>query len=487
MTIKNHILNTLALIRVPASQANCHARHDKAPRLHDKAPSRHDKAPRRYASSGLIVAGLCLLTLTFPIFANASPDLKRSFVLSSGYAERVFNSNEELVRFPLSVMQLWSLAPDAVNDVFDNSLASRISVGILEVPFSYWLTYALLVPFHEFGHARAFAAMDQGYFYTSSGIANAETSSFWLLSLIRLGTPPALVPGAGGAATVPIGNQFVFSRSLWEWIGGDPGLSAIIAGAGLNNQMLLGKKIAATVQEKNGHVTYLQHYVINKAYAALYASADEISIANGRPREGSDIAILLDAYAAKGYNISISDIKLNSLLSLASGTTFSFLRGYYNYFVHGSPVVEPAEVYGVRIPDINSYINSRGLSLEFVSGYRVAEWLRFDVAYEVVTRGDSTNQLTVAGHYDLAHSAPVLRRLRMSPEIVCELHGAFGGSLELEWGPYTQKSSAVLENISAYVRGALLNGRTLYGERNMPSMINRNVAFDFGFGIAYNY
>jgi hypothetical protein len=60
-------------------------------------------------------------------------------------------------------MQVWSLLPDAVVDVFNRSLASRIAVGIVELPFSFWLATSLFVPFHEFGHARAVAALGWNY------------------------------------------------------------------------------------------------------------------------------------------------------------------------------------------------------------------------------------------------------------------------------------------------------------------------------------
>lgn len=414
-----------------------------------------------------------------------SPDqqkLDRSFTLSSGYLERVFNSNEGLSYFPLSTMQLYSKGFDTITSGSKKTPQGRLGVALLELPVSYWFAHSLFTAYHEFGHARAMAGNNRDYFYTSFGFGiRTSMSSYWDLSFMRLFTPPFGFPGSGIAGTNYVGpSKNVLSPSLNQYYGSS-GLSIITSAGGLNNQTLLVKKVCDLVYENNGHITYFQHYLGNKIATYIYSKIDS----NLKNLSGSDIGSVLTEYSTKGYGITHFDLEQQSLVSLLSGTTYSFLRGYYNYIKSGNPIVETAEIFGFRIPDINAYINARGLSYEFVTGYRFSPHFRLDLAYERVWKGDSTQQLTPRFHYQLASLFPQLNDFWISTEIV--IGGGVGGSLEANWTPNVFNSDKFSTSLSYFTRVILYNSYTLYGERNTPSFNNKEIYPEFITGLSYKY
>ncbi len=126
---------------------------------------------------------------------------------------------------------------------------------------------------------------------------------------------------------------------------------------------------------------------------------------------------------------------MQSLLSLLSGSTAPFVLGYARYLSQGDPSVRPLEIAGVlRVPDLQSYINAKGLSLELVTGYRVSRHFYFELAYERIAVGDTEQQLTTTVHYQLASLFPALQDFWVTSDVV--IGGGVGGSLELKWSTF---------------------------------------------------
>lgn len=418
---------------------------------------------------------------------DAPSDLERRFTLSSGYIETYFNSNEGLVQFPLSSIQAYSKLFDTVVANFSDHWGVKLATITLELPISFWLAHSLFVPFHEFGHARAMAATGGSYSYGSFGYGTdfSNLTSFWSLSLLRLITPPFGFPGTGIGYTD--GNTGVISPALVQFWKKN-GYSIIESAAGLNNQMLLAKRIADTIYKRNGHMTYFQHYLGNKIAGFVYATLDQDlnksndPLANGR----SDPGAVLSGYAAKGYDITHRDLKIQSLVSLVSGTMFSLLRAYYDYFAHNSAVARPAEFFGIRIPDINSYINARGLSYEIESDYRISSALFVGLAYEFIWKGEFAQQFTPRARYNLASFLPVLHELWLNADLV--IGNGVGGSLNVDYAPFAIDDGNFWKRFAYFADLNVYNAYTLYGERNIVSLTNgKTVAPEVIFGVHLRY
>jgi hypothetical protein len=407
---------------------------------------------------------------------------KRSLTLSSSYAERFFNSNEGLVEFPISVIEAYGALFDVATPSFTNAWYSRLFTSLLELPISYWLAVSLFVPFHEFGHARAFKAFGYDYSYGSHGCGqNFNLSNYWTLSLIRLITPPFGFPGSGHASTRPLGNPHIPQALRDYWT--DAGAQIISSAGGLNNQSLLAKKIAQEIYTGHGHITQLQHYIGNKFSPFIYSKIDQNLMSHVG---SSDISHILEGYKQKNYGITHGDIELQSWLSLLSATTISLFKGYADYYINKDTKVYPLEFFGIRMPDLNSYINSHGLSFEILTGYRLNNDLFFDLAYEFIWKGDNIHQVTPAAYFNLASVAPVLNQFWINADLVISKN--LGGKLALSYMPFDLTNANFWQRFSYFLNGNFYNGFNLYGERNINSLgPTRTYSFDIFAGVKLNY
>ena len=435
---------------------------------------------------------VCLL-LFFALQAGADPGsprrLDRSFSLSSGYLERISNSNEGLVYFPLSAIQLYSQGFDSVTQGQLKSQSQRALIALLEFPVSYWLAHSLFIPFHEFGHARANVAANlRDYDYSSQGWGSTiiGVGSYWSLSLLRLITPPFGFPGSGHAETRYLGvapSRFTVGLSQYYGSSAD---DLIRTASGLNNQMFLAKKISDLVYEKNGHITYFAHYLGNKISGFVYSQMDQDGLNNDPYVNGSsDISSILAYYSQRGLRVTHADLQRQSLVSLMSGSTFAFLKGYVQYIQTGRPEVYPLEFFGFRVPDVNAYINARGLSYELVTGYRFHPHFRLDLAYERVWKGEFAQQWTPRFHYQLASLFPRLNDFWVSTDLV--IGKGIGGSLQVQWTPYLFHFDRFSTRLSYFSRLIFYNAYTLYGERNTPSFDQRVVTPEWIVGLNYKF
>ena len=185
----------------------------------------------------------------------------------------------------------------------------------------------------------------------------------------------------------------------------------------------------------------------------------------------SDIKAVISGYRKNGYGITHRDIKMQSLLTLISGTTYSLLRAYYDYFAHGDPVAKPAEFFGVRVPELNSYINARGLSFELESDYRIFHYLSAGIAYEFIWKGDFDQAFTPRARYNLAHHVPSLNEMWLSADLV--IGKGLGGSIRSDYAPWNFEREDFLSHVGFFAAFTVYNAMTLYGERNIPSLTNQ--------------
>jgi hypothetical protein len=434
---------------------------------------------------------ILILSLFFSsLFAQSEEEYTRNFTLSSAYVEGFFNNNEGLVDFPISAIDAYGKLYDLASDSFTNHWWSRLLSSIGELPFSFWYANALFAPFHEFGHARAIKAFGGDYSYSTMGygtVLRSNIKSYWELSFWRLITPPFFFPGAGPASTHYSG-KITEPADYANFLGGQNGIDILVSAAGLNNQTFLAKRLAQDLYERGAHFTYLQHYIGNKISGFVYSQMDRNDNPNDDPavRNRGDVSSVLMHYNAKGYNIQHRDIEMQSLLSLISGTTAALFKGYYDYIAYKQSIVKPIEIFGLRLPDLNSYINAQGLSYEIVSGYRWSKDLFFDLAYEFIWKGGSAHQVTAGGHLNLAWFEPILNELWLEPELV--ISKSVGGSLSVRYAPFSTPTENFWHRLSYFADVTLYNAYTLFGQRNSPQLNSRTGLSVSGFaGINLRY
>lgn len=396
--------------------------------------------------------------------------IKRSFHINSGYNEPEFNSNEGLKHLPLSTMQLYSKIHDVTNDLVPH-WGTRLSLLLVDymahnpIPFphkeanNHWLTRKAFWPgkiaYHEFGHARAKRMTGgepqyEGRFYGGNSFKISSAIDYYIQSITHL----SLYKGgetSGGNAILPLINE----------------------AGGFNNETRLSQDIASLVYTKGGHVGYFTSYMTYKLNAATYTMRSENAVKNGeRSTLGGDSASVISVYSNK---IDAKALKRDGFLTfLASGATWAFVKGWWDYIRTGDPTVEPFTWKGIRWPDFSVYYNTNGPSLEIISGYKYSENLFFDLGFEFIYKVIRTD--TQIENKDIYK---VNATWQITPSVRYVYHGCQNvGAITIEGSAMISKSgfgaSVGLEvesnrlPLSFHAKYTLYNLNTLYGERNMP-------------------
>jgi hypothetical protein len=104
-----------------------------------------------------------------------------------------------------------------------------------------------------------------------------------------------------------------------------------------------------------------------------------------------DIGMMAEEYRFKGVDKKITedDLRNTNMLSLISGSTYTFVRSVYDFSVSGKVETKPWTIGGFLVPNQYNYISSRGITRKWVSGYEWNESTKILGSYEYVLRGDS--------------------------------------------------------------------------------------------------
>ena len=408
-----------------------------------------------------------IIILLGNFYLPAQAEFKRPLTLSLGFFESM-NSNQGMVHYPLTMIQIHSLLFDKIADSFE----SRIVPFLIELPLGYWLAQSFFVPFHEFGHARAARAMGMRSVYFSDGYGlKFLIPNFWLLAFIRILTPPFGFPGGGHAATSISGTP---TLSFYSKVEGE----LICTTSGLNNQSFLAFQIADFIYQNQGHFAYCVHYLGNKISPSVYAFMENDHFKG-------DITHILESYQTLGIDITRKDIQIFSLLSVCSGTTASLFKSYYTFLKYGNPIVETMEWKKIRFPDLNFYINASGLSYEIVSGYRFSPHLNLQLATEWVFKGIKNQlQLTPAIHYQLSSDFPgIPGSLWLKAECILASHPS--GGFKIQWAPFKNMETG-WQSLFFETQYTYYHADNLYGERNIPKVSHKKTAHELLVQIGYS-
>ena len=79
--------------------------------------------------------------------------------------------------------------------------------------------------------------------------------------------------------------------------------------------------------------------------------------------------------------------------------TYQFLFGYYDYIVNNEKKIEAWNLGGILLPNTNFYINRKGLSKKYSTGFIFSERLLFRFANETVYKGESLSETSLGFRY----------------------------------------------------------------------------------------
>lgn len=382
-----------------------------------------------------------LLTLLLVLAAAATlPAAERTLSLDSGYL-RQLNSNRGLRHFGMEWTDVNSWAFDALNEAqpFGWSRDARL---LLWTGFSLYTADVYNTFYHEFGHGSRLEALGYRTRYRI-GSTGDLTRSPWTFFVRRFGDP------FNDAYAVYSTSDREFTSPVSRFVNSDGTLTndgqILINAGGLNNAMSFSGSLSDRLRERGGHVGEGLPYLLGKLDATFYGTGDT-----------GDLKDLETYYGRKGVSVSDTDLRLyNVLATAASQSTWAYLLGLRDYVANGDTRVEAMTYRGFALPDVENYLNTRGVSWKVSSGYRLDDDTYFPFAIDFITRG--------AGAQD--YNLGVRRRDFLLPNSEAGLDFILGSGL----GVSTFYSKKLYGNLSLTVGWDHFNGRNLHGERNAVS------------------
>lgn len=334
----------------------------------------------------LLLGGLIAFAALLPdlnAVADQNVNIERTLSLDTGYRNTAY-SNRAITDFNMEILQGYGYLNDGFyswqNEIGKNdSTFAKLSWETTNIGIGIILNGIFRLPLHEFGHGSRVAAAGGTPTYSyiaTDGTKDSTTNifSYYLLSVENSFTS-FVVADAETSSDLNTQPEFIALSALEQ-----RKIYFEIAAGGLNNEMYFAEEMSNMIDDRGGHVSYLVPYVVAKNSSFIYDKGGT----------SSDKDNLLSYYNAKGYNITADDIDLDNIIAfLASGTTYSMLSGYYNYFNNQDPTFKLFSFYNFRVPDLYLYHTTKGLSFKLDSVYQVNNFLSIPFSFEYVHRGES--------------------------------------------------------------------------------------------------
>lgn len=182
-------------------------------------------------------------------------------------------------------------------------------------------------------------------------------------------------------------------------IGGDPKERVIFGAGGLNHDMYFAERLCDEVHKKE-EITFVEAFALLRNY--LYAKKYILGVESMRSmgyytaNDVDDPILIENGWAGMGVPAEVGKLKTTGMVALcASGTTYYALYSLWKAFTAPGEAVRAFEIYGVRVPDIFSYITSRGISYKGVSSYKINEQTKVLFGGEFVAYGDSAREFSI--------------------------------------------------------------------------------------------
>ncbi|GHU26781.1 hypothetical protein FACS1894152_2120 [Bacilli bacterium] len=396
----------------------------------------------------------------------SSPEMENSFTFSSAYFEGRY-TNEGLSAFILEFLG----GIDRLHDYIDNPYG-KIAVAAIGI----WSSYGLHLALHEVGHGLRGKAFGGDYVMPKDGkwdnltreerAALKKDENFFKFFARKLVFPHQ------GYPIISRPNE----NSTHVWL--------IRVAGGLNNTVYLSERVSDELHSK-GRIGLAESfvYIWGELHPILYSSMTRKQLKKLYPDNDdltSDAINIEDAYKTLGISAKQNDMVLaNTISLLLSGTTYSILSPIFKDSYHTKPgdnYIKPLEYANFRIPDVFSYITTRGISYKVVSGYKIKDDLRLIFGFEQVVHGKSTTELSFG-----------INKMFKTPignDLLFKVVTTFGRGFNIEG----TLSLPVHKRLSVNLGGASYSTKSLLGERHAVNMENgRARSSNMFISLSYKY
>ena len=421
----------------------------KKPNVAANVIARKLTAPR--SAPWLIAAGLGLQSLSLSAQELEAPlAVRDTFSISSGYFSRDYANNVDYAQFAMDVKSASGrLALYGYDKYADRLNGTFLRLGYLAGSGLLTASTGMDVTYHEWGHASRMVALG----------SSASLSSCYDRSC----PAPRDFFGYAGSQVFNFKGGYARNEGGVFRANASSGKATynIMLGGGVNNE--------TQVADKSD-----EHHFLSGSGIVFGHGLDNLAIVKyGIKGQSGDIGMMAEEYRFKGVDKKITedDLRNTNMLSLISGSTYTFVRSVYDFSVSGKVETKPWTIGGFLVPNQYNYISSRGITRKWVSGYEWDETTKILGSYEYVVRGDSFAEPGV-GVYKNFGEWDALVKVSGKTMDWANLETAFSKRLDKNW-----KLTA-----TAYV----WDSRSLLGERNSLKLID-NKTRQATVGVAYEY
>ena len=421
----------------------------KKPNVAANVIARKLTAPR--SAPWLIAAGLGLQSLSLSAQELEAPlAVRDTFSISSGYFSRDYANNVDYAQFAMDVKSASGrLALYGYDKYADRLNGTFLRLGYLAGSGLLTASTGMDVTYHEWGHASRMVALG----------SSASLSSCYDRSC----PAPRDFFGYAGSQVFNFKGGYARNEGGVFRANASSGKATynIMLGGGVNNE--------TQVADKSD-----EHHFLSGSGIVFGHGLDNLAIVKyGIKGQSGDIGMMAEEYRFKGVDKKITedDLRNTNMLSLISGSTYTFVRSVYDFSVSGKVETKPWTIGGFLVPNQYNYISSRGITRKWVSGYEWDETTKILGSYEYVVRGDSFAEPGV-GVYKNFGGWDALVKVSGKTMDWANLETAFSKRLDKNW-----KLTA-----TAYV----WDSRSLLGERNSLKLSD-NKTSQASIGVAYEY
>ena len=311
-------------------------------------PATRIKGRQLVLASSIWLAGLHSLSLAAQELETPRA-VRDTFSINSGYFSKDYANNIDYAQFVMDVRSATSRLAlygydkyaDRLNGTFSR-LAYLSGSGLLNSSTGIRVTY------HEWGHASRMVAMG----------SSASLSSCY----DRACPAPRDFFGYAGSQVFNFKGGYARNEGGVYRANASSGkaVSNIMLGGGVNNEM--------QVTDKSDE----RHFISGSGIVFGRGLVDNLAIASyGIKGPEGDIGMMAEEYRFKGVDKKITedDLRNTNMLSLISGSTYTFVRSIYDFSVSGKVETKPWTIGGFLVPNQYNYISSRGITRKWVSGY----------------------------------------------------------------------------------------------------------------------
>ncbi len=400
--------------------------------------------------------------------------LERSLSFDSGYLQSSY-TNRAIQEFGIDMSHLFSYPFDLLSyhTMVGEYKLSRFTLAlvyylygydlsILSEPYSKrWKPFAFTN--HEFGHALRNGTIGWEPAVYWDGSSDDKYTNMFLFFLSGFESKNAS-KGAMGGSTGKQLFKIYYSTDNW---------TNLITMAGVNNEMYFTEMLEDRILLHKGHFFDFIPYYYGKTAITRYIKSWTNKVGeDGKVRKG-DINKTLDFYKEQGFNVSESDLKTASFIALyGSFTTYSMLYSAARYVYNGDARVSPFQVGGIKLPDIESYLNRQGVSLRLKSAFITKETI-FPFFVEQIYKGKSQTELGLGIYQKFGQG----KKFNLSSHV--QAGTGYGLSTVLGYEPTT---------FSRLKLGAELHDeKSLSGARNIPKLDDSRFGYELFGGVSLRY